>query len=205
MNATTSVAENRTGVSRIGWGAVFAGAFVAFAAITVLNTLGVAIGMSGDPALGWPTATWAVIVSLVSLFLGGWVLSRSEAISNRGEAALHGVVLWGMLFFGMTILAVAGIRVGLSAVMGAVSAVAQQYSLSEVGQIAQNLGLSKQQVAQLQQRLGEGGFPAASSAWWSFISMIVSLAAVVLGSLTGVPQARVKESRRAPRGAEPAT
>ena len=67
-------------VSRIGWGAVIAGFFIATVTQILLNALGVAIGLSAvDPqmeasgrAIGMGAGIWTLITTLISVFIGAW-------------------------------------------------------------------------------------------------------------------------------------
>jgi ABC-type transport system involved in multi-copper enzyme maturation permease subunit len=173
--------------SLIGWGAVFAGAFTAFVALAILSTLGLAVGLTGDNSVGMGAAVWSAIAAILSLFLGGWVMSHSEVISSRKEAALHGVVLWGVLLFGLMTLTFSGVQMGLSAVMGVAGGVASQLDLSQLANAAAEIGITSEQLQQLQMRLGEISGYGARSAWWSFLGMIVTLGAVVWGAALGAP------------------
>src|SRR5207244_3043031 len=68
--------------SRVSWGAIFAGVFVALAISVLLNLLGAAIHLSvydwinADPSQVnntlWGVGIWAVVASLIALFVGGW-------------------------------------------------------------------------------------------------------------------------------------
>ena len=72
--------------SRISWGAVFAGFFIALVSVVLLTSLGSAIGFTAARSNGVGTdqittgaAIYGVIVTLFSLFVGGWATSHQRA------------------------------------------------------------------------------------------------------------------------------
>src|SRR5690242_10587931 len=91
--------------SRISWGAIAAGAMAALAIYLVLTLLGLALGMEllarGRGGLGAGAAIYSIVALLLAMFLGGWATSRLAVGESKLEAALYGVVLWGVLFTGM--------------------------------------------------------------------------------------------------------
>jgi ABC-type transport system involved in multi-copper enzyme maturation permease subunit len=105
--------------SRVAWGAVVAGAAVALAVYVLLTLLGGAIGLAvqENAALGAGFALWSVIVALLSLFIGGWVTAQFTTGESRAEAALHGVVLWGVFFALVLWLATIGFQMGMGAML----------------------------------------------------------------------------------------
>jgi hypothetical protein len=86
---------------RISWGAVLAGAVIALTAYLVLAMLGFAVGLSlnermSSTALGITAGVWAIVSMLIALFIGGFVCSRCTAGENKVEAAMGGIVVWGV-------------------------------------------------------------------------------------------------------------
>lgn len=114
---------------RIHWGAVFAGAVCALAALIVLNLIGISIGAYIlDPAqpnadlaaAATATGVWWVVSALAALFAGGWVAGRLAGVDLPITAAMHGAVVWALA----TILAVWMVSAGVrGAFMGAASVV----------------------------------------------------------------------------------
>lgn len=93
-------------LSRISWGAIFAGTVVAVVVQLTLLTLGLAIGFAAiNPAteqnplagLGIGSAIWWIISSIIALFVGGWVAGRLAGIPRAFDGALHGIVTWGLV------------------------------------------------------------------------------------------------------------
>lgn len=187
--------------SLIGWGAVFAGAFAAFVVMILLGLLGVAVGLTGDNSVGTGAAIWSIIAAVAALFFGGWVMSRSELMGSRGDAALHGIVLWGVLFFGVMIVLATGLQTGLNIVTSALVPMVGQLDVARLAQIATEIGIPDPQLQELQQRLGEMGGVATRSAWWGLAGMLLTLGAVVWGAAAGVPGEKAS-GRRVHRQAE---
>ncbi|MDQ3232856.1 MAG: hypothetical protein M3Q07_13645, partial [Pseudobdellovibrionaceae bacterium] len=105
--------------SRISWGAIFAGFFVALVTIVLLTSFGSAIGFSvarshdvGTEQITAGATIYAVIMTLISLFLGGWASSQCVARETKVEAAFSGLVLWGVTFIALIFLALNGISLG---------------------------------------------------------------------------------------------
>lgn len=174
--------------SRISWGAVFTGLFTAFVITMILEALGVAVGLSGDNSLGTGTVIWSVIVALLALFSGGWVMARTEAIHlNKLDLAIHGITLWGVLFFSLLLLTANGVQLGLSSILGAASSVANLRSMLDLQGLANQLNLNPEQLQSLEEWAQSIAPNAARSAWWGFFGLIASLIAVVTGAMSGQP------------------
>jgi hypothetical protein len=173
--------------SRVSWQAVLAGAVVAMATFVTLWLLALAIGLSTvDQMRGRTFAVSAAVVSglilLASLFLGGYVASRTTAGERPVEAAAYGVLVWGamlLLFAGGVGFALPGAAV-MAVPMADVSA----------DRVKQELRLTDQQaeryaaIARESRGLAEQTTPQAA-AWWAFGSVALSLIAAIAGGLTG--------------------
>jgi hypothetical protein len=91
----------------VRWGPILAGLFVSLSSYLILTTLGAAIGLSGlsgsdapnteagDVGLG--VGIWSIISLLISLFIGGWVMSRACGPMNRSTGLLNGAILWATM------------------------------------------------------------------------------------------------------------
>ncbi|WP_434346074.1 hypothetical protein ACN6A1_30525 [Myxococcus virescens] len=163
---------------KLSWGAIFGGAFVALALWLLLNSLGLALGLSAvDPnnpgsvrAASIGTGIWSAITPLIALFCGGFVAARSAGRLDKGGGALHGAVMWGLTtlvgtaLLGMLLSSVVGtaLRAG-GAVMGATgSAVAG--AASGGGQAAQAFGLdANDALGPINRRLQAEGKPAITA------------------------------------------
>src|SRR4051794_17786669 len=94
-------------LKRISWPAVFAGLIIALAVELVLSVLGISIGatavnpltadQSAAQGFGIGAAIWLIVVTIISLFIGGWVAGRLSGFARSTEGLLHGLVTWGTL------------------------------------------------------------------------------------------------------------
>ncbi len=89
------------GVSRVRWGAVFAGLFIALVSQVLLGLLGLAVGLSTfNPAtftgFGVGSGVWLIISTLISVFLGAWAASWWANTIYRADGILHGVLTWSL-------------------------------------------------------------------------------------------------------------
>jgi hypothetical protein len=195
--------------SRVSWGAIFAGAMVALALYFLLTLLGAALGFSvGDrvrpQTLGTAAAVWAIVVTMLSLFVGGYVTSQCSVGENRFEAALYGVILWGVLFSMLLWLMASGVRAGFNALVGMAHAT-QVVTGDAAGrgweETARRAGVSQEQIDQLKKNLPstdqarrtaedpDNQQAAAEAAtrvtWWAFLGTLMSMLASVVGSYVG--------------------
>ncbi|NBD07694.1 MULTISPECIES: hypothetical protein [Corallococcus] len=164
--------------SKLSWGAIFGGAFVALGVWILLYTLGLALGLSSvNPAnagsarsAGTFTGIWSVITPLVALFVGGVVAARTAGIVDKTGGALHGAVLWGVttllgtFLVGMLLSSVLGtvFNVGKAAVgAGGAAAVG---AVTGGGSAAKAFGLdANDALAPVNQRLRQQGKPAITA------------------------------------------
>lgn len=89
---------------RVRWGPIFAGLAIALSTQLVLSAIGAAIGSnniagSGSPRsdvddVGTAVGVWSIISLLISLFIGGWMTTRTCGPMNRSTALLNGAILW---------------------------------------------------------------------------------------------------------------
>ncbi len=90
--------------SRISWGGVVAGAFVAIAAELLLGALGILLGLStasaaSAAALSTVSAAvfiWTVFSVLIALFIGGWVASRIANARFSSDGLWTGLTVWAV-------------------------------------------------------------------------------------------------------------
>ncbi|MFM9925028.1 hypothetical protein VLK31_18695 [Variovorax sp. H27-G14] len=130
MNTTTLVAadvplHSRHWPSRVSWGAVFTGLFLALATYLFLGVLGTAVGSGaidalGDrnPLAGFGTGTglWVGASTLIALAVGAFFAGRTAP----GKGILHGVLCWAVTTL-VTVYAISSLAGG---VIGAASGVA---------------------------------------------------------------------------------
>ena len=90
----------------VSWAAVFAGVVIAIVCQMVLSLLGAGIGLSTvDPlrysspdasSFGIGAGIWWAVSSVISLFAGGWVAAHLAGSPEKTDAALHGLLTWGL-------------------------------------------------------------------------------------------------------------
>jgi len=177
--------------SRVSWGAILAGAAIALAVNAALWMGGVALGVTFHDRLGPRVLTiagalWVLFSFLVSLFLGGFAVSRITTGENKTEAVLYGVVLWGVMFAVSMFLA--GTGASAAATLASLRPTADQPLLSEDS--LRKAGIKEADIDKVHSVQREGreavsGLSPTAAAWWSFATLILSMGAAVLGSLLG--------------------
>ncbi len=139
-------------VSRISWGAIFAGTLTALAVVTMLNLLGLGIGLStidpmteNDPLQGLGTGAliWFGLSNLVALFVGGMVAGRMSGYTSTSDGGLHGFLSWALFalisFFLMTSV-IGSIVNGMSSAVSGVFGGSQNEKVTVVLEKAQQKG-----------------------------------------------------------------
>lgn len=204
----------RVAPARVGWGAVFAGLVVAVSLQILLTVLGAAIGVTaldatdGSRAVGIGAAIWALLIPLITLFVGGMVAGRFSPIYSKGDAVLRGVLVWGMSI----LLAAYLVGTGASRVIGgafsmvgdlgsgavsAAGAVAGQTSEEQIRNEAQQRGITeadlRREMEQARQQASEVAGTAQEGAemglWVALGALLLSLGAAVFGAGMG-PKSR---------------
>jgi polyhydroxyalkanoate synthesis regulator phasin len=105
---TSEVTVLPESLGRLSWGAVLAGALIAFIIQIALNLLAIGIGMNKiNPERGRDSAdakslgvgaVAAMFVSLiVSLLVGGYLAARFAGIPDEVDGVLHGLLVWGVV------------------------------------------------------------------------------------------------------------
>jgi len=122
-------------IKRMSWGAVLAGAVVALSVQLLLTLLGLGIGLATvDPAAGDTpgAATFGIasgifyaIVTLVSLFVGGWVAGRLAGMPVRTDGLLHGLVTWSVAMLVLLYVVTTSVGALLSGTLGMVGTALQ--------------------------------------------------------------------------------
>jgi hypothetical protein len=88
----------------VRWTAIFAGVVVALGVMLLLYTLGIAAGLSAVDVetqgrlrhVGIFAGAWGAFVALASLFVGGFVASRSAGSHCASVGSLQGLVVWAL-------------------------------------------------------------------------------------------------------------
>lgn len=196
--------------SRVSWGPIFAGAMAALAVYFLLTLLGSAIGLTvGDDVrprtLATGAAVWAILVTAVALFFGGWIVSQLTVGETKAEAIVYGVILWGVVFAMLLWLLASGVRAGFNAMVGVASAgqvVAQNISEEDWQEAARRAGVPQERIDEWRQQAKDlpadarkavedpenrraAAETATKASWWAFGGTLVSMIAAVAGAVFG--------------------
>jgi hypothetical protein len=180
--------------SRVSWGAIFAGTFVALTVYVLLSVLGLALGLSVAPqasgdALASSAGIWAIVTGLLALFSGGCVTTRCTAGETRTEAVIYGVILWGVMLVLTLWITGSILRTGFTAALGTANVAARAAGeRPDWDRISREANLSQQQVDELRAALpstNEVRTIASETAWWSLAGLALSLLASVAGAFVG--------------------
>lgn len=146
---------------RISWGAIFAGVVIAVAVQLVMGILGTGIGLSMvDPVEGsTPGATgfgigaglYWLITTVVALGAGGYAAARVSGVTEKFDALVHGLVVWGVtLILTLYLLtsAVGGIIGGAFRTVGAVAGAAGSTVGAAAPRVAQVAGVDQNDIQQ---------------------------------------------------------
>lgn len=181
-----SIAKTSLGVedlvavgSRVSWGAILAGAMLAWAIHILLSILGAAVGLSmsdrvTDAKLHTGAILWVVVTSCVALFVGGLITSLYTVGENKVEAVVSGVIMWAVLVALVLHQGAAGQRSGYSAMV----------QMSGASQVADGHA-STTDAAEKRER-------ATTLAWYAFAGTWLSMIAAAAGAFLGAgPTLRV--------------
>ena len=146
---------------RVSWGAIFAGVVLAVAVQLLLGILGTGIGLSMvDPVEGTtPGATgfgigaglYWLVTTVIALGAGGYAAARLSGVSERFDALVHGLVVWGVtLILTLYLLtsAVGGIIGGAFRTVGAVASAAGSTVGAAAPRVASIAGVDEGDVRQ---------------------------------------------------------
>ncbi len=102
---TAIVPAQYAAISRIHWGAIFAGTLIGLVTLTLLNLLGIGIGLttinpttesSPFAGLGIGAGIWYIVSSLIALFTGGYVAGKLSGFPKKSNTGLHGLITWAL-------------------------------------------------------------------------------------------------------------
>jgi hypothetical protein len=196
--------------SRIRWGAILAGSVLALALSLLLGLLGTATGLSvGDrvssPALGNSAALFAIFVTAVCLFVGGYVASQLTAGETHIEGGLYGIFVWATVFAMLVALAGSGVRLGANALAGVATAgrvAAENTSPADWEAAARQAGVPQERLDEWKQRAKDApaaarqaaddpqtrqavSDAAARTTWYAFFGAWLSMLAAAAGGYLG--------------------
>ncbi len=152
---------------RVRWASVWAGLVVAFSFQVWFTAIGFAVfarGLNNAPAdAGSAIGIWAGVAWLISLFIGGLLASRLAGIAGTDNGLWNGIVLWGLSFSILVIMA----SVGAGGILGTV--------------LGGNVGTPTPAPGQANMALGA----AQSGAWYFVLFQFLSLLAAAAGGAAG--------------------
>jgi MFS family permease len=94
------------------WSAIWAGLFTFVAIWSVFGLLGSAIfGSASTPPTHGDSVgmgIWAVILTLIAMYIGGWVTGKLAGLDGRAEAVVHGMVMFGLSVTAILVLRMSG-------------------------------------------------------------------------------------------------
>jgi hypothetical protein len=150
--------------SRVSWGAITAGSVIALAMYFLLTLLGGAIGFTltdyaQADTIGVMTAVWAIAVTAVCLYMGGFVASQLTTGENRAEAMVYGLLVWAVVFAMLVWLMATGVRAGFNAMLGVATAgtavaekAAENMSPEDLEDAARRFGFDQSQIDAVKER-----------------------------------------------------
>ncbi len=138
-------------ISRISWGAVFAGVVVALVTQLILNMLGIGIGAARlDPVAGDSASAtsfsigagiWFALSSILAAFAGAYAAGRLAGAPRESTAGWHGLTTWALTTLVIFYL--------LASTVGGILGGAYRGLTSVVGGVASAVGSTAQTAAQV--------------------------------------------------------
>jgi hypothetical protein len=142
--------------TRVRWGGVMSGFFVALGVLLLMGALGLAIGVTalGDPraatsatasGLGIGGGVWAFLTLVAAVFLGGLVSTVVTDQPDRMGAVIHGTLVWVLFSLFSVWMIASGVSLGVSGLFSAMSGLASGATAAVAaggGDLVQTLGLN---------------------------------------------------------------
>lgn len=209
--------------TRVRWSSVLAGVVVAIAFSALLTTFAIAMGLttmdkaSGKTMMIASGIAWLAIM-VVSLFVGGYVATRTCTRETRFEALIIGVLVWGTSAALMAAGAGASMGLAIDATRTASVVTADQVfyknlgwdqdrvsryeNLSNPDRVSAELNLTPEEhrkYEEARQKANEAKAAVANvtpqqAAWWVLLGLLLSVGAAVGGAVTGAgPEVRERD------------
>lgn len=182
---------------RVRWGPILAGLVIALSTQLVLSALGAAIGLTGiagsdaprsnASGVGTAVGIWSIISLFISLFVGGWVTTRSCGAMNKSTALLNGAILWATTLAISAWLLSSGVSGAFGVVASNAGSIISQAQQSGVGVPNANPADVPSVTAQQANELAGN----AAKLGWSFaLGSLLGLVAALLGASAGARRPR---------------
>ncbi|WP_414526936.1 hypothetical protein [Nodularia chucula] len=181
---------------RVRWGPIIAGVLVALATQLILSSLFGAIGAGTIAGSGAPRSIapdvaanvgiWSTLALLISLFIGGWVTTRTCGPMNSSTALLNGAILWATTIALSSWLLATGVWGTFGVVAPNVAVVVPQ--TVQPGLPGQQTGITAEQARQI-------AAETSRALWWFVLGSLLSLAAALMGAVAGARSPRTNNYR----------
>jgi hypothetical protein len=200
-NKTTTADSNKhifnIGTYKIVWGAVIAGALVSLICATLLNFLGLGLGLSivdmEDTSvlkLGIGVIVWLTISGILSALVCGWFAGIFSNTLCKFERGCHGVVSWSLAMLITILLTTAG----TGTVLGGVADIAKHNSdvKSKIAMAVIKKGLSNLTSSEttkanekdsISKNMGDTADKIGVSSLIIFVISLLSVIASILGAV----------------------
>ena len=193
-----------TAIKRMSWGAALAGAVVALGLQLLLSLLGLGIGLAtiepavndtpGATSFGIAAGINSALVTIVSLFVGGWLAGHLAGVPRRIDGLLHGLVTWSVATLLLLYVVTTAVGAVLSGALGFISTTLQaagQSAQTVVGAVAQSdLGEEALNALEQQARQVLGQAQQATGAQ-DTSDLLEQVLAVARGGVSGQERQRI--------------
>lgn len=196
---------------RVPWAGIWGGVLAAVGLLLLLASLGGAVGITAtDPTqmdagkLGIAAGAWLGISLLIALFVGGMVSTRIGATFDGSTGFWSGALVWVVTLLAMAYLAttsLASLTGGALRIMGGVAQTAataaqgtpaandaanaaQNGAPNAIARLRSNLE-NAQANGTIQEKAAQAKPAASKAAWGTFIALVLTLIASVLGAAVG--------------------
>ncbi|MDB9447711.1 hypothetical protein [Anabaena sp. CS-542/02] len=179
---------------RVRWGPIIAGVLVALATQLILSSLFGAIGAASIAGSGAPrtiapdvaanVGVWSTLALLISLFIGGWVTTRTCGPMNRNTALLNGAILWATTIALSSWLLATGVWGTFGVVVPNIAVVP-----------APELGTPPPETAVTAEQARQIAGATSRALWWFVLGSLLSLAAALMGAVVGARSPRTNNYR----------
>jgi hypothetical protein len=196
---------------RVSWAGIWGGVLAAVGLLLLLASLGGAVGITAtDPTqmdagkLGIAAGAWLGISLLIALFVGGMVSTRIGATFDGSTGFWSGALVWVVTLLAMAYLAttsLASLTGGALRIRGGVAQTAataaqgtpaandaanaaQNGAPNAIARLRSNLE-NAQANGTIQEKAAQAKPAASKAAWGTFIALVLTLIASVLGAAVG--------------------
>jgi len=192
--------------SRINWGAILAGAVLALSLHFLLTLLGSAVGLSisdkvNSNGLEIGAIVYAIVITAVSLFVGGYMASQLTTGENKIEGSLYGIFVWATVSALLLALMASGLRMGLQTMTGLTAAVdntrqvdweasarqagVPQERIEDWKTKARETPTAARQAVEDPQNRQAAANAATKGTWYAFFGVWISMMAAAAGGYLG--------------------